>query len=200
MNTYIPKNFEIPELVGISAKTIEEHLKLYTGYVNNANLIQEKLASLPKDETYIRTELQRRFSFEFCSMRNHELYFWALTGGPSRLNESSKLYEHIVRDFGSIDEFNFRIRECAMTRGIGWAVLSYDTTFDQLTLSWVDEQHIGQLMNVFPVYVIDMWEHSYVADYLPSGKKNYIEDYIKNTNFELVSNRYESFLSNLKAI
>jgi len=89
------------------------------------------------------------------------------------------------------------LRETAMTRGIGWVVLSYDTTFGHLVLSWVDEQHIGVLMNVFPVYTIDMWEHSYVADYLPSGKKKYVEDYIKNTNFELIRQRYDSFFSNL---
>jgi Fe-Mn family superoxide dismutase len=107
------------------------------------------------------------------------------------------LESDIVRDFGSMAEFDLRLRELAMTRSIGWAVLSYDTTFGHLVLSWVDEQHIGQLMNVFPVYAIDMWEHSYVADYLPSGKKNYIEDYIKNTNFEFISKRYDGFLESL---
>ena len=35
--------FNIGELKGISAKNIEEHLKLYAGYVKNANLILEKL-------------------------------------------------------------------------------------------------------------------------------------------------------------
>ncbi len=199
METYNTKTFEIPELVGISAKNIEEHLKLYAGYVKHANLIQEKLNSLPVEETYIRTELQRRFSFEFCGMRNHELYFYSLTGAPSNIPTSSNLENQIVADFGSMDNFMARLKETAMTRGIGWAVLSYDTTFDHLVLSWVDEQHIGQLMNTFPVYAIDMWEHSYVADYLPSGKKQYIEDYIKNTNFELISGRYDDFLSNLKA-
>ncbi len=199
MNTYTEKTFEIPELVGISAKNIEEHLKLYAGYVKHANLIQEKLNSLPVEETYIRTELQRRFSFEFCGMRNHELYFYSLTGSPSNIPTSSNLENQIVADFGSMDNFNLRLKETAMTRGIGWAVLSYDTTFDHLVLSWVDEQHIGQLMNTFPVYAIDMWEHSYVADYMPSGKKQYVEDYIKNTNFELITKRYDDFLSNLKA-
>ncbi len=200
MEKYTEKAFIIPELVGITKQTIDEHLKLYAGYVKHANLIQEKLGSLPADETYIRTELQRRFSFEFCGMRNHELYFYSLTGTASGITSSSKLEEDIIRDFDSIDNFWMRMKECAMTRGIGWAILSYDVTFDHLVISWVDEQHIGQLMNVFPVYAIDMWEHSYVADYKPSGKKNYVEDYIKNTNFSLLEKRYDAFLANLKAI
>jgi hypothetical protein len=40
--TFTPKTFSIGELKGISAKNIEEHLKLYAGYVKNANLIMEK--------------------------------------------------------------------------------------------------------------------------------------------------------------
>lgn len=198
MSIYTEKTFEIPDLVGISKKTIEEHLKLYAGYVKHANLIQDKLSTLPEEETYLKSELQRRFSFEFCGMRNHELYFESLVGGPNLIPEGSKLGSDIVRDFGSLDNFYKHLKEVSMTRGIGWSVLSYDITNHKLVLSWIDEQHLGVLMNVFPVYAIDMWEHSYVADYLPSGKKNYIEDYIKNTNFGFVSERYSSFLENLR--
>ena len=38
--------FALPELKGISAKNIEEHLKLYAGYVKNSNLILEKIEEL----------------------------------------------------------------------------------------------------------------------------------------------------------
>lgn len=199
MEAYTAKTFDIPELAGISQKNIEEHLKLYEGYVKHANLIREKLSTLSPEDTYIRTELQRRFSFEFCGMRNHELYFHALVGGPSALPPNGMLALHIVRDFGSLQNFWMRLKEVALTRGIGWAMLSYDVTADRLVLSWTDEQHLGQLMNVFPVYAIDMWEHSYVLDYLPSGKKQYVDDYIANTNFELLSKRYDDFCNALKA-
>ena len=39
MTQFIAKQFNIPKLKGISDKNIEEHLKLYVGYVKNANLI-----------------------------------------------------------------------------------------------------------------------------------------------------------------
>jgi len=48
MNPFTQKTFDIPELKGISAKNIEEHLKLYAGYVKNINLIFEKLSELTK--------------------------------------------------------------------------------------------------------------------------------------------------------
>ena len=49
MKTLTPQTFNIPELKGISKKTTEEHLKLYSGYVNNANLILGKVEEYVKD-------------------------------------------------------------------------------------------------------------------------------------------------------
>ena len=75
MKHFIEKKFEIPELAGISQKNIEEHLKLYAGYVKHANLIQYKIEELKGQEgesVYIMSELRRRFGFEFGGMKNHE--------------------------------------------------------------------------------------------------------------------------------
>ena len=47
---FTPKTFNIPLLKGISAKTIEEHIKLYEGYVKNANLIIEKMSTLDSEK------------------------------------------------------------------------------------------------------------------------------------------------------
>lgn len=197
---YTPKTFNIPKLIGISEKNIEEHMNLYKGYVTNVNLIEEKLAHTSSDDAYTRAELTRRYAFEFCGMRNHELYFSALEDGPSVIPVESRLFLDIVRDFGGTDEFINRVKEVALTRGIGWAVLSYDGIGDKLILSWVDEQHIGQLAHTFPVYAIDMWEHAYVGDYWSSGKKNYVQDYIDATNFKKIADRYENFLTTLKPL
>lgn len=49
METFITKTFDIPKLNGISEKNIEEHLKLYKGYVANSNLIFNKLSELKID-------------------------------------------------------------------------------------------------------------------------------------------------------
>ena len=39
MEKFIEQKFNIGELKSISAKNIEEHLKLYAGYVKSINLI-----------------------------------------------------------------------------------------------------------------------------------------------------------------
>jgi len=183
------KKFSIGELKGISARTIEEHLKLYAGYVKHLNLVHEIVENQDNPE-YVRREAYRRQGFEFGGMRNHEFYFESLEGGPQPLNENSVLYKKIVEWTGSFEKFLEIFKNLATTRGIGWAMLGYDKRTDKLIQYWVDEQHIGHLTGVTPIIALDMWEHSYVADYQPSGKKQYVEDFFTNINWSKVERNF----------
>ena len=141
MKQFTAQTFTIPALKGISAKNVEEHLKLYAGYVKNANLVQEKLAELSKDadkNAYLIGELSRRFSFEFNGMRNHEVYFASLEKGSASLSDSSPLYLLISETWGSFDAWLVSLKLLAMTRGIGWAILYYDSKENRLLNSLVD--------------------------------------------------------------
>lgn len=193
MDYFTAKTFQIPALIGISAKNIEEHLKLYAGYVKFANYIQNQIAELSKDaekNSYEIAELTRRFSFEHDGMKNHEAYFSQFEGGPSALSEGG-LMEQIKKDFGSYDAFLARLKAVCMTRGVGWAMLYYCSETGHLLTQWVDEQHLGHLNGPKNILAIDMWEHSFVADYQPSGKKQYIEDFFANLNWQKVEERFE---------
>ncbi len=195
MTTFTAKTFVLPELKGLSAKTIEEHLKLYQGYVNNANNLLAKLTELRQDQTvnaYLIGELSRRLSFEYNGMRNHEVYFASLSGSATAPNEKSTLHEAITETWGSFDGWLQSFKSmAATTRGIGWAVLWYDRENKKLLTTWVDEQHLGLLQDCTMILGLDMWEHSYVADYQPSGKKNYIEDFFANLNWSVIEERFE---------
>lgn len=188
------KTFTIPELKGISAKTIEEHLKLYSGYVKNANLIMTKIEELAIDSeknAYALGEVQRRFGFEYNGMRNHEVYFASLSGGPSPLNPDGELMKSIIYLWGSFNVWLAQFKAIAMTRGIGWAMLYLDRNEHRLLNTWVDEQHLGQLQDCTLVLALDMWEHSFVADYQPSGKKQYIEDFFANLNWKVIEENFD---------
>ena len=194
MTQFTAKKFDIPALKGISAKTIEEHLKLYEGYVKNANGINEMLGKLSADPTanaYLIGELNRRFSFEFNGMRNHEVYFASLEGGAKPLASGSTIKKAIEAVGVSFEGFLAAFKSLALTRGIGWAVLWYDTKDKRMIGSWVDEQHLGQLNGCAMILALDMWEHSYVADYQPSGKKQYVEDFFANLNWEMVEGNFK---------
>ncbi len=192
MKTFETRTFAIPELKGISVKAIEEHLKLYAGYVKHSNLILEKITELSADSeknAYALGEVQRRFGFEFDGMKNHEYYFEQLENGPTELN-SSGLRKAIEEEWVSYDAWLTRFKAIAMTRGIGWAILSYDTANDRLVHSWVDEQHLGQLNGVEVILALDMWEHSYIFDYVPAEKKKYVDAFFENLNWSVVEKRF----------
>lgn len=186
------QKFSIPELKGISAKSVEEHLKLYSGYVKNANLVLEKMEEYKQDSeknAYALGELQRRFAFEFDGMRNHEYYFHSLEGGPQEISEGT-LKKKIEEEWGSFDGWLASFKAIALTRGVGWAWLMYDKETNRLLTQWVDEQHLGHLMSTSPILGLDMWEHSFVFDYQPSGKKQYIEDFFSNLNWSVIEKNF----------
>jgi len=195
MTKFTEKKFNIPNLKGISAKTIEEHLKLYAGYVKNLNQIHEKMDDYAKDlegNAYSLNEFLRRFSFEYNGIRNHEVYFASLEGGTKPLSEKSALRKKINETWNSFDGWLAGFKNfAATTRGIGWAVLWLDPRTGDLHCSWVDEQHLGLLNSCVMILAIDMWEHSYVADYQPSGKKNYVEDFFANVNWEVIEENFK---------
>lgn len=193
MQKFEIKQFNIPNLKGISPKNIEEHLKLYAGYVKHTNLILEKIEELKTDaekNAYALGEVQRRFGFEYNGMRNHENYFSILEGGPKELTQTGELAKCFDYLWGSYPNWLAEFKAIAMTRGVGWAMLYYDRKDKRLLNTWVDEQHLGQLQDCTLILGLDMWEHSYVADYQPSGKKNYVEDFFANLNWEVVEQNF----------
>lgn len=189
--TYEAKTFQIPDLDGISRETIDEHIGLYNGYVKHVNLIREKIDAYSHDlesNTYAINEMQRRLGFEFGGMRNHEYYFAQFEGTASSLPDGN-LQRLIVTQWGSVAQWQERFSQLAMTRGVGWAMLYHDPQTNQLVQTWVDEQHLGQLADLNIVLALDMWEHSYMRDYVPSQKKAYIEAFFRNLNWEVVAQR-----------
>ena len=156
---FVEQKFNIPDLKGISKKNIEEHLKLYAGYVKHSNLILEKIKELKQDSeknAYALGEVNRRFGFEFNGMRNHEVYFKSLEGGAKSVTDGA-LKKAIEAQWGSFDAWLAEFKAIALTRGIGWAMLYYDPASKQLLNAWVDEQHLGQLQNCALILGLDMW-------------------------------------------
>ncbi len=186
---YTEKTFIIPKLYGISEENISEHLGLYRGYIKHANLITEELTKDHSD--FIKTELNRRLGFEIGGIKNHELFFAQFEGGTGSPWETSLLYKKICEKWGNFESWKAEFTMVAKTRSIGWAFLSYDTENKTLRNHWIDEQHIGQLTHHAYLVGIDMWEHSYVADYKPSGKPQYIEDFLRNINWGIAEKMYK---------
>ncbi|MEX1026785.1 MAG: Fe-Mn family superoxide dismutase [Candidatus Paceibacterota bacterium] len=188
--TYEEQRFDLPETFQgkLSRESVDEHLTLYSGYVKHTNLILEQIEALRDDDAdangYQIGELRRRLGFEFDGMRNHEHYFASLAGGPVALSDEA-LKQQIEAQWGSYDNWFDEFKQMAKTRGVGWANLTHDPASGQLLNYWNDEQHLGHLTGTRPVLMLDMWEHSFVYDYKPSGKGEYIDDFFANLNWAI---------------
>lgn len=193
MDYFTAKTFDLPELKGISKKNIEEHLKLYAGYVKFANYIIGKIKELGTDaekNSYEIAELSRRFAFEHDGMKNHEIYFSQFEGGHTIPANNSGFMKQVEKDFGSFDAMLARLKALAMTRGVGWAMLYYCSETGHLLTQWVEEQHVGHLYGPKLILTIDMWEHSFVYDYPTSEKKKYVDAFFENLNWGKVEERF----------
>jgi Fe-Mn family superoxide dismutase len=191
---YQEKKFDIGTLDGLSEKQISEHLKLYAGYVKNVNAIESELARLMQDSAANAielSELKRRYAFEWNGMRLHELYFDAL-GNATAPNTESPLAQAITKRWGSWDAFMNMFKAMGVMRGIGWVLLVHDTDADMLQAIWVSDHEVGQLAGAKVLLAMDMWEHAFLLDYLPSGKKDYIEAFFKNLSWKKIEERFGS--------
>ncbi|MDO8561619.1 MAG: Fe-Mn family superoxide dismutase [bacterium] len=193
MHTYETKKFNLPSLEGISAKSVEEHLGLYAGYVKNFNALSKLIAELATSnwEKYSLAvaELIRRRSFEFDGMRLHEYYFTQFEDGP-KPPSAGELSSALLSDYGDGGGFERVMKQIGAMRGPGWVILYYDPEAKELLTSFVGEQHQGHFVTLPIILALDVWEHAFILDYGAQGKGKYIEAFFKNLNWDVMEKRF----------
>ena len=192
---YTPKTFAIPQLDGISAKSIEEHIGLYQGYVKNFNaiskLMPEYTADMEKNGLAL-SEIIRRRSFEFGGMRLHELYFAQLEGGAAPLAQDSALSKQLAKEYKDPAHLEPYIKMIGGMRGPGWALLYWDPEAEQFLAGFSGEQHMGHFATLPIVLALDVWEHAYLLDHGAAGKAKYLDAFFKNLNWKVIEDRFEA--------
>ena len=193
--TYTTKTFNIPTLKGISEKQIKVHLGLYEGYVKNVNLIMEKIAALKEADAegnaYLIVELRRRFAFEFDGMRMHEYYFEQFEGGSTPITHGGA-FEEVITEKYKEQSLEAHVREVAGSRGVGWVVVYADPRGGTIHTVFVNDHELGQLAGLPILLALDLWEHAYMIDYVPADKKNYVDVFFSNINWDVIEKRFLS--------
>jgi Fe-Mn family superoxide dismutase len=191
--SYTARTFDLPELKGLSKKQIDVHLALYQGYVKHVNLILDTIKELREADAeknaFVINELRRRLGFEFDGMRMHEYYFEQFEKSVEVPDERSPLRKLAEDKYGSWEGFLGHIREVAGTRGIGWVIVYYDPHLRGLHTAWVGDHELGQFAGVPVILAVDMWEHAYMVDYAPADKKNYVDAFLENVNWNVPEKR-----------
>jgi len=184
--TAIPLKPATLEMDGISRKTMEEHFKLYQGYVNKVNEIREKLETVDKstaNQTYSDLRvLKVEYTFALGGVKNHEIYFDHLGGKGGK--PEGKLLELIERDFGSFENWVADMKQTGIAAR-GWVWWAYDITTGKTF------DYLGDAQNTFPVWdnvplvALDTYEHAYWLDY-QTGRAAYIDAFFRNLDWSAV--------------
>ena len=189
--TFSPTIFQMK---GISKKTIEEHLKLYQGYVNKYNEIMENLAQLSDDEytkanqTYsIIRELKVELTFAYGGIVNHEIYFGHLGGKGAQ--PKGKLLTQIKKDFGSFDHFKKDMKATGIAAR-GWVWLGWNHRLNCLFNYIGDAQNTYPLFETHPLVALDTYEHAYFIDY-GVNRGSYIDAFFENIDWSVIENNFD---------
>lgn len=187
---YQAKNlpFTLRRVGNISEKALEiHHDKLYVGYVNKKNEIEEKLKSVDRAAANAThsdfRDLKLEETFAANGVYLHEDYFSVLAGEGQTVDQAPALAAALAAEFGSVEAWTTDFKACGMSAR-GWAVLAYDTNDGRLHNYIGDMHNQGGVWGAIPVIVLDVYEHAYFMDY-GSDRKSYIEDFMKNLDWKM---------------
>ena len=189
---YEERQFNLTGLNGISAEQIEQHLKLYAGYVKNTNLLNEQIGELVRsgDNTSPHFgELTRRLGFEYNGMRLHEYYFENMSASGGELDTSSALASALDENFGDFDTWKNDFMGVGKMRGVGWAILAQDPFTGRLSNHWITLHEEGNVAGFQPILVMDVWEHAFTVDYKPTERAKYLDAFYSNIDWKIVAGR-----------
>ncbi len=187
--TIKPKKYDFSLIEGISKKQLNEHYKLYEGYVNNLNkilqILQEKTI-LTTGTTYSEARsLALGETYALNGTKLHELYFENM--GNSKKQPTGLVLKWILRDYGSFEQWKRRFIEYALSVR-GWVVYTFDPIDMKTHIIGQDAHDVGSVWRSTPLLVLDVYEHAYMIQF-GIDRKAYIDVFFKNIEWDIVNQR-----------
>lgn len=166
---------------------IENHLKLYSGYVKNTNNLMEVLKKGDESEKVVFAEARRRFGWEWNGMRLHEFYFDAISKLEMKPPEGGAFVDAINKEFSSFNDWKREFVGLGKMRGIGWVALYHDPVTGKLINVWINEHDQGHLASCDLILIMDIFEHAWMCGGLT--KDEYLDMFMSSVNWDVVENR-----------
>ncbi len=159
----------------------------YPGYQNlSLKEIIENLSSFPQN---IRTDLRNNAGGVF----NHKLYFDIIN--PKKTGkEPINITNAIIKQYKDFGEFVKIFKQQANeVFGSGYLFLTINK-FNELQFVITANQNSVFELNLYPIMLIDLWEHAYYLDY-QNRRSDYINNFVKIVNLEKVEERYVNYFN-----
>ncbi|GAA0116978.1 superoxide dismutase [Clostridium senegalense] len=196
-----PEIFNLNSVEGISIRQLEEHYKLYVGYVNKLN----EIWSVPymdndftgSNPTYSKMRsLKLGETYALNGVKLHELYFENMTNGNN--NPSGVLLNAIENQFSSYENFISYFTNVGLAVR-GWVVLCIDPIDNRLHIIGSDLHDQGAVWLSYPILVMDVYEHAYFMDF-GTDKAKYMDTFIKNLNWDVLNERLQRYVASMKIL
>ena len=178
----------------LSEKNLNNHIELYKDYLENFNRVSAELDAVDRSNInsnhsdYRSKKLDETFNMNGVYL--HELYFSNIGDNQSQIRMDTLSYMRLNRDFGTFDDWQKDFMACALSSRCGWAI-TYLNFYTQSYMNCFVDLHTKDLpAGMYPVIVMDMWQHAYYKDYLKNSK-TYLVAMMKQINWNVVESRFE---------
>lgn len=178
----------------LSSGNIQNHIELYESYVDNFNKTSTSLDASDKSNVNSNNSPFRSLKIDETYNMNgsylHELYFSNIGDAQSTIAMDSLSFMRLNRDFGSFDNWQKDFIACGLASRNGW-VITYLNMFTQSYMNCSVDSHTENVpVGMYPVIVMDVWQHAYYRDYL-KDVKSYMNAMMKQFRWPVIEKRFE---------
>jgi Fe-Mn family superoxide dismutase len=195
------KTFEdrFTRIDGLSSNQLQQHYKLYEGYVKKLNAITAQITALTPDQLgdangtfHPYRELLVEQAFALNGVVLHELYFGNLGVTPEAIKVGSQapsgvLKNMLVKRFGSFEAYLAHLMATGKSAR-GWAITGFNLRDGQIHNYGLDAHHLGMPASVMPLLVLDVYEHAYLIDF-GTNRAAYLDVFARNLDWDVVEQR-----------
>lgn len=176
----------------LSNANLNNHVELYKNYIENFNKANAKLEALDKSNANSNhsefRSIKNDETFNMNAVYLHELYFANIGDNNSQINMDTLSYMRLARDFGSFDNWQKDFIACAQSSRCGWAITYLNTYTHTYMNCFIDLHSENVPTGMYPVIVMDMWQHAYYKDYLKDSK-TYLLAMMKQLKWDIIEKR-----------
>ncbi len=175
----------------------DKHLKKYVDNLNNILkdypkfwnwTLKEIIANIHTFPRDIQVDVRNNAG----GVYNHFMYF-DLINPIGANNETLVLKEKIITDFKSLENFFNQFKEAATKQfGSGYTFLVVDKNNNLKVLNMPNQDNPLEL-NLYPILLIDVWEHAYYLKY-KNRRDEYIDSFMKLINWPNVEKNYLNYM------
>jgi Fe-Mn family superoxide dismutase len=186
----LPLPFKPASLNGLSERLIaSHHEKNYGGAVKNLNRVEQELLAINTDTPPLVVTALRERELTFRNSKTlHEAYF-ANLGGDGR--RSGAIEALLAEAYGSTRawETQFKATALGLGGGSGWVILAFELDTGAIR-TYGSGGHTQTLATSVPLFVLDMYEHSYQMDF-GAEHARYIDAVFANAKWDEVNGRLQ---------